>query len=126
MVGTTARTSAQPRGAHPTSPYCVETEVLEITSGTLDNFVPAPTRNQVLSDLLIGLKIFRNSVRWKWFFLSTKDKELTINEFKSNVKAHKLSYLFEDLQTDMEKLSEEKDSNVQNPIDNQSTSTLGY
>ena len=126
MVSTTACISTHPRGANPTLPYFIKTKVLDTTSGTLDNFVPAPTRNQVLSDLLIGLKRFRNSVRWKWFFLSTKDKELTIEEFKSSVKSNKLSYSFEDLLTDMDRLSEEKDLNVHNPIDNQLTSTLAY
>ena len=53
-------------------------EVLHVTSETSDKYVLAPNRNQILSDLLIGLKRFRNVVRWKYFFAEKKriEKEL--------------------------------------------------
>ena len=53
----------------------VETAVQRITSGVSDIFVPTPTTSKVLEDLLIGLKRFRNSVCWKWFFLELAKKK---------------------------------------------------
>ena len=47
----------------------VEQEVLSLMSGTLGKFVPKPKKNEVMADLLIGLKRFRNTLRWKEFFL---------------------------------------------------------
>ena len=35
----------------------------------------APDRSQIISDLLIGLKRFRNVVRWKYFFAEQKRNE---------------------------------------------------
>ena len=62
----------------------VEDAVLAITSGTSDNYVPAPNESQVMSDLLIGIKRFKNSVRWKAFFLA----EDTNNKNKINRNEH--------------------------------------
>ena len=80
MVGTAARVYGEPTVACPTSPKPVstsfETAVQRITSGVSDNFVPTPKFSKTLEDLLIGLKRFRNSVRWKWFFMEVKRKEL--------------------------------------------------
>jgi len=68
----------------------LEREVLHVTNETSDKFVPAPDRNLVLSDLLIGLKRFRNVVRWKYFFAEkkrveeeSKDSPLSQNAFNS-------------------------------------------
>ena len=42
-----------------------EEEVLNIIHETSEKYITPPSKNQLLSDLLIGLKRFRNSVRWK-------------------------------------------------------------
>ena len=46
----------------------VERVVLGVTTETSDKFVPAPKKDEILADLLIGLKRFSNTVRWKEFF----------------------------------------------------------
>ena len=63
------------RPLEETSLYYLQKSVLRVTNETSDKFVPAPSRNQILSDLLIGLKRFRNVVRWKHFFAEKKRKE---------------------------------------------------
>ena len=55
--------------------FCLTSEVLNVTSETSDNFVPAPSKDSILSDLIIGLGRFRNTVRWKWFFTEEKRKK---------------------------------------------------
>ena len=52
----------------------IESEVLAITSVTSEKFVAAPNKVNVIGDLLIGLKRFRNATRWKAFF-HDKNKE---------------------------------------------------
>jgi hypothetical protein len=44
-------------------------EVLCLSSETSEKYVPAPPKGQVLQDLLIGIKRFKNAVRWKWFWM---------------------------------------------------------
>jgi hypothetical protein len=44
-------------------------EVLCLSSETSEKYVPAPHKGQVLQDLLIGIKRFKNTVRWKWFWI---------------------------------------------------------
>ena len=44
-------------------------EVLRLSSETSEKYVPAPHKGQVLQDLLIGIKRFKNTVRWKWFWI---------------------------------------------------------
>ena len=50
-------------------------EVLHVTSETSDKFVFAPHKDSILADLLIGLKRFRNTVRWKWFITEEKRRK---------------------------------------------------
>ena len=52
----------------------IERAVLAITSVTSEKFVTTPSRTNVLSDLLIGLKRFRNAIRWKAFFQEKADE----------------------------------------------------
>ena len=47
----------------------VSKEVQSTTRGISEKNIPLPNRDSLLSDLLIGLKRFRNVVRWKEFFL---------------------------------------------------------
>ena len=53
----------------------LKSEVLHVTSETSDKFVFAPQKDSILADLLIGLKRFRNTVRWKWFIVEEKRKK---------------------------------------------------
>ena len=43
-------------------------EVLSLSSGTSEKYVPQPSRIQIQSDILIGLRRFKNTIRWKEFF----------------------------------------------------------
>ena len=64
--------------SHPTiniAECAIERAVLEITSVTSEKFVAAPNKTTVLGDLLIGLKRFRNVVRWKAFFQEKADEQ---------------------------------------------------
>ena len=47
----------------------IERAVQAITSVHSDKFIVMPDKTYVLSDLLIGLKRFRNTVIWKVFLL---------------------------------------------------------
>jgi hypothetical protein len=44
-------------------------EVLCLSSESSEKYVPEPHKGQVLQDLLIGIKRFKNAVRWKWFWM---------------------------------------------------------
>ena len=48
-----------------TDPPLFEEEVQNIIREASEKYITPPSSNQILSDLLIGLKRFRNSVRWK-------------------------------------------------------------
>ena len=63
----------------------IESEVLAITSVTSEKFVAAPNKTNVISDLLIGLKRFRNATRWKAFF-HDKKKEDNKEDNETNIK----------------------------------------
>ena len=54
-------------------------EVQAITRDTSEKYIIQPSKTQVLGDLLIGLKRFRNAVRWKEFFRLEKIKKLRKN-----------------------------------------------
>ena len=60
----------------------IERAVLAITSVTSEKFVAEPDKSTVLSDLLIGLKRFRNAVRWKAFFQEKAEEQK--NKVQSN------------------------------------------
>ena len=79
----------------------IQREVLHVTSETLDKYLLAPNRNQILSDLLIGLKRFRNAVRWKYFFVEKKrvDKELKDSLLSQNTYNSKFNFEEEDNET---------------------------
>ena len=61
-----------------------------VTSGISEKFVPMPNRKNLLGNLLVGLKRFRNVVRWKEFILlklkenDNKDKNSTITNSEMN------------------------------------------
>ena len=51
--------------------YDIEREVLKVTSGISEKFVSEPSKANALSDLMIGLKRYKNAIRRKQF-LNTK------------------------------------------------------
>ena len=42
---------------------------LNLCNGTLTKYIPAPSLRSIQADLLIGLRQFKNSVRWKEFWV---------------------------------------------------------
>ena len=50
--------------------------VLNICNGTSTKYVPAPSRRSIQADLLIGLRQFKNSVRWKEFWIRNKNVDM--------------------------------------------------
>ena len=44
-----------------------------MVNGTSNNYVPAPSRRLIRDDLLIGIRQFRKSVRWKGFWLKYQE-----------------------------------------------------
>jgi len=49
-------------------------EVQRLSSETSEKYVPAPSKGQIQQNLLVGLKRFRNSVRWKFYWLEEERK----------------------------------------------------
>ena len=84
--------------------YTLKREVLNVTNETSDKFVFAPTKEQILADLIIGLKRFRNTVRWKWFFLEEKRKknELENSPLSQNALDSKFSFSDESDKSDVD------------------------
>ena len=71
-------------------------KVKNVTNGTPDKFVFTQLftpREQILSDIFIDLKRFRNIVKWKWVFLEEKRKhnELENSPLSENVLNKKFS-----------------------------------
>ena len=60
---------------HSDEIYNLKREILHVTNETSEKIVLAPSKEQILADLIIGLKRFRNTVRWKWFFQEEKRKK---------------------------------------------------
>ena len=47
----------------------------------MDKFVTASSRKEVLSDILIGLKGFKNIVRWRYYFVEKdRNKKLELED----------------------------------------------
>ena len=84
-------------------------EVLHVTSETSDKFVYAPQKDSILVDLLIGLKRFRDTVRWKWYIVEEKrkKKEKDTSPLSQNTLSNKFSY--EDSDSENEKKMTKKD-----------------
>ena len=53
---------------------CPLEEALTLCSGTSPRYVPAPFRKQLQSDLILALRRFKNSARWREFFREGKGK----------------------------------------------------
>ena len=70
MAGTTASDpTANMVIPQPNIIYDIEREVQKVTSGISEKFVSEPSKANALSDLIIGLKRYKNAIRWKEFFL---------------------------------------------------------
>ena len=75
-------------------------EVQSIVSITSEKFVPAPSKDQILTNLLIGLKRFQNTVRRRWALLGgkwKKDKASPISVTSNNI------FIFHKEETDNKK-----------------------
>ena len=55
-------------------------EVLDLCSRTSDKFVPIVKKDDILKDILIMLKKFRTSARWREFFHKRRMRELNRDE----------------------------------------------
>ena len=68
----------------------MDATVQMVTSGISENFVPMSNQDNLLGNLLVGLKRFRSVVRWKELFLlklkenDDKDKNSTIKNSEMN------------------------------------------
>jgi hypothetical protein len=91
----------------------METAEQRVTGGISDNFVPAPKHSAALEDLLMGLKRFRNSVRWKWFFLEIKKKD---SEKRNLSHRHTTHIQQSNVVIDSQNLEERSNSVAPNPI----------
>jgi hypothetical protein len=56
--------------------HSLEEKVLNLVGETSDKFIPAPTRDQVITDALEGLRRFKETVRWKDYFRTQKLQRL--------------------------------------------------
>ena len=63
----------------------ISEEVQNLVSETSEKYVPQPSKSQILADLLVGLKRFRESVRWKWHWKEQKQIQLEIEGKLSNL-----------------------------------------
>jgi len=62
----------------------IQSELLSITSETSEQFVAEPRKADTLSDLIIGLKRYKNAIRWKEFFINNPCKDLEDSSSKIN------------------------------------------
>ena len=77
--GTAAAKEGMIKMDNPSSkPELMDTnsEVLCLSSETLEKYIPAPSKGIILQDVLIGLKRFWNAVRWKWFWIEEAKKKV--------------------------------------------------
>ena len=54
--------------------------VLHLVNGTSNKYVPALSRRKIQAELLIGIRQFKHSVRWKEFWLKYKEGSETDSE----------------------------------------------
>ena len=54
--------------------------VLHLVNGTSNKYVPAPSHRLFQTDLLIGIRQFKHSVRWKEFWLKYEEGSETDSE----------------------------------------------
>ena len=54
--------------------------VLHLVNGTSNKYVPAPSRRLIQADILIGIRQFKDFVRWKEFWLKYEEESETDSE----------------------------------------------
>ena len=62
----------------------IQSEVQSITSETSEKFVAEPSKADALSDLIIGLKRYKNTIRWKEYFMNNPCNDSTNYNDKIN------------------------------------------
>ena len=62
--------------------------VLHLVNGTSNKYVPAPSCRLIQADLLIGIRQFKNSVRWKEIWLKYEEGSVTDSEGVMEEKKH--------------------------------------
>ena len=99
----------------------LRSEVLHVTSMTSDTFVFAPQKDSILADFLIGLKRFRNSVRWKWFIAEEKRKKKgeSTSPLSQNTLGEKFS--FEECEDEKEDKNREDDEGLKSGLKSAAT-----
>ena len=53
----------------------LEMKALRLSSETLEKYVIAPSRSSIQQDLLIGLKRFKSTCRWREFWMLKTDED---------------------------------------------------
>ena len=66
----------------------LEMKALRLSSETSEKYVIAPSRSSIQQDLLIGLKRFKNTCRWRefWILKTDDDDDSTVCSTDSNGK----------------------------------------
>ena len=54
--------------------------VIHLVNGNSNRYVPAPSRRLIQDELLIGIRQFKNSIRWKEFWLEYEEGSETDSE----------------------------------------------
>jgi hypothetical protein len=65
--------------------------VQRLVCGTIGKFVPQPSKDDMLGDLLLGTRRFTNNIRWKEYWMlkkhrRRKNNSKTILSFQQNVR----------------------------------------
>ena len=55
-------------------------EVLDLNSSTSDKYVVEPDRRQIQGDLLVGLRRFKNTLRWKEYWRIQKNSRRKVSK----------------------------------------------
>ena len=79
MAGTTASKPIANMVTPQPNIFNIESEVLKVTSGISEKFVSEPSKAIALGDLTIGLKRFKNTIRWKEYFLINENEIETLD-----------------------------------------------
>jgi hypothetical protein len=62
----------------------VRDAVQRLNRGVSEKFVPQPTHQQVLGDVLVGLGRFKNAVRWRYFWTERKSQSIYVEDSHSS------------------------------------------
>ena len=79
MAGATASNPTAKMVKPQPNTYNIERAVQKVTSGISEKFVSEPSIANAMGDLIIGLKRYKNAIRWKEFFI-TKDNNNMLSD----------------------------------------------